>query len=201
MWPESANTPKAKWLRRPDGDLHPSHSSRTQFLEDDPHQVEVADADTAAGQDGIAGRRGRGQRFHQGGLVVSDHAEVDAVPPLAAEEGQQGVTVGVADLAGGKRTAFRRKLVAGGQHADPWTGMRPHSEDALIGEHAQVGRSEHGSRRGDDVADGDIASGLADEVTGLQPTPDDDTCRPSGAVSVSSIMQTASAPEGTGHRS
>ena len=88
-------------LRRPDGHLHPAHVPGAQFLQHDPHQVEVADAHASAGQDGIAGRRRRGQHLDQCGLIVPHDPEVDAVPPFAADEGQQGVAVGVADLAGG----------------------------------------------------------------------------------------------------
>ena len=42
-----------------------------------------------------------GQHLDERGFIVADDPEVDAVPPLAADEGQQGVAVGVADLAGG----------------------------------------------------------------------------------------------------
>ena len=138
------------------------------------------------------------KHLHQGSLVVPDDPEVDAVPSLAADQGQKGVAVGVADLARGERTGSREELVAGGEHPDPWPGMHRHTLHSLIGQHAQVRRSEHGSRRSDDVADGHIAARLADEVAPLRAARPMTTLRPSGSVSVSSIMQTASAPGGTG---
>jgi hypothetical protein len=100
--------------------------------------------------------------------------EVDALPPLAPEECQEGVTVGVADPAGGERARSGEQLVAGGEHADPRPAVHPHPEGALIGDDAQVGRTKCGSGYGDDVPDGHVAAGLADERTRLQRTSDHD---------------------------
>ena len=92
-----------------------------------------------------------------------------------------------------RRTRARRvwrlasRILPGGSGPDPEKSSSPVEstptrgrgwtstlESALIGQNAQVGGSEDGSRRGDDIADGDIASRLADEVTSLQLTSDDD---------------------------
>ena len=109
-----------------------------ELLEDDPDQVEVADADAAAGQDGVAPLRRPGQRVDQRRLVVADGPEVDAVPSRpGSHEGQERVAVGVADLAGRERAVPREQLVTGGQHADPWAGVHLDFVEALIGQHCR----------------------------------------------------------------
>ena len=145
---ESANTPNANGfaglmatcIQRIFPALNFSSTTRTRSRSPTltPPLVMMASQVDAAERQQLA--PGRTHRPHD--------PEVDAVPPFAADEGQQGVPVGVADLAGGERAGPREELVAGGEHADPRTGMDPHTERTLIGENTQMRGSEHGPGRG-----------------------------------------------------
>ena len=196
--PVSAEETERQRLGWPDGDLHPSHRAATELFQHHPHQVQVAHADAPTGDDGVACAGALRHGLQQGSFVVPDNAKVDAVPAFSPAHGQQGVSIGIADLARRQGSRSRKQLIPSREDADPWCWVHKDGVHALIGHDPQVGRSEHGAGGDEDITGGDVTTRSHGRIRLVEGCRRIVTCASPGADSVSSSMQTASAPGGMG---
>ena len=83
------------------------------------HEIVVAHAHTAGRHHGVARCRAILEDLRQGGLVVTNHSEVNHLEAVGSELRKQGGAICVVDLPGRKCSRCRCQLIAGGNHADP----------------------------------------------------------------------------------
>ena len=151
-------------LGRPDGHLHPPHGPPAALLEDQLHDVEISDAHPAAGDDGIAVGAGSIQR-------------VDSALPRRRRRSR-----GRPQSQPSRRTrteervaGWRRGSGPGPTVRDPATSSSPVERTPTLGPGMnrrphpcpdwpapRDARREYGTRRGHDVADAYVLSGMAD---------------------------------------
>ncbi len=96
-----------------------------EFLEGDLHEVELAHADSAGGEHGVATLDAFLKAAGDRRLVVAADAEVDAGETVTLQCREQALPVGVADLARLERPVGVHELVSGRKDAH----LRPRVDD------------------------------------------------------------------------
>jgi hypothetical protein len=129
--------------------------------------------------------------MRQGGLVVTDHAEVHWREAVGPELCEQSGAVGAADLSRRERSRRSVQLVAGGNDGDPGVWMDKDGLDPEAGEYPDVGQPEQRSGNGDLGARRDV-------VTGMSHVRIPTTTDPPHSVRMRWVMHTKSAAGGIG---
>ncbi len=140
-------------------------TARPRRVSDSMHQVVVADAGAAGGDQQVDA----GHLIGDGGdgvAVVAGDRQHDRLAAAGAHQGGQGVRVGTDDAAGGDRLAGQRDLVAGGQDRDARAAM--HGDPGMVGGggQADIARSQAAPGGDHGVAGGKILPGAADVPPG-----------------------------------
>ena len=141
-------------------DLHPAHigDARQHGL----HDVVVAHADTATGDDRVA-RIGRVPKYcFECLFVVAHDAEVDRYRSGLGDHADEHRLVALANLAQRKRAAIVDEFVAGGQHRNPSTRHDVDGASVHAGQHARHSGTNECARAKDRGAIFDVVACIAD---------------------------------------